>query len=232
MSITEDIVKDANKYYVTIVTKLGKIKRMPFDYIKKVRANGLRVITLNEDDDVVSVKLLEENKKIMIVSFAGKSVLFEPARVRPMGRTAMGVKAMNIDKSEIVSVNVVEEEDMILFVSENGYGKKTMVSEFRETNRGTKGIKAMNVDKSGGIVKSLIVTNKEEIMIITPNGIAIRTKLDAIPLLSRNTKGVKLIKLDEKDKVYDVNAIESSDDELEQTVTEDIPTNEKGDDYE
>jgi DNA gyrase subunit A len=210
MAITEEIVKDANKYFVTIVSKYGKIKRMPFDYIKKIRSNGLRVITLNENDRVVAVKLLTEDNKILIVSFAGKAVQFTPSRVRPMGRTAMGVKAMNLGDSEIVSVNVVNEEDEVLFVSKKGYGKKTIVNEFRETNRGTKGVKAMDIKKAGAIVKSLIVTGKDEIMIVTDKGIAIRISLDKVPILSRNTKGVTLIKLDDKDYVHDVSAFESN----------------------
>jgi len=229
LSIGEDIVKDADKYSVIEVTKKGKIKKMPFDYIKKVRANGLRVITLNEDDEVVAVKLLTDESKIMINSFAGKAVVFDHSKVRAMGRGAMGVKAMNLAGSEIVSVNVVKDNDAVLFVSKLGYGKKSLVSEFRETNRGTKGVTAMNIKTAGGVVKSLVVTGQNEIMVITDKGIAIRTKLEAVPLLSRNTKGVRLIRLDEKDYVHDVDVIEGAidDEEIQEVKPEILDGNEE-----
>lgn len=209
--ITIDVIENAKNYTVAIVSKKGKIKRMPFEFIKKIRTSGLRITTLQENDDVVSVKLLAVDKKLFITSFAGKAVLFDPEKVRAMGRTATGVRAMNLSGSEIVSVNVVNDSDNVLFVSKLGYGKKTIVSEFRETNRGAKGVKAMNTLSAGGIVKSLVVTNAKEIMIVTDKGIAIRTTLEEIPDLSRNTKGVRLIRLDEKDFVHDVDVIFDSD---------------------
>jgi len=212
ISFNPEEFENIDNKYLSFVTRYGKIKKLSFKSVAKVRSNGLRVITLNENDSLVSVKMLEENKKILITSFAGKCVLFDPDRLRALGRTAMGVKAMNVGDSEIVSVNIVANDDKLLFVSKKGYGKKTNVSEFRETNRGTKGIIAMNVKTAGGIVKSLIVGDSEEIMLITDKGIMIRIPLTNIPLLRRNTKGVKLIKLKEKDFVHNVETLEKEED--------------------
>ena len=208
--VTVEIVKESAKYQVIIVTKHGKIKKMQFDLIKKIRANGLKVINILEKDQVVTVRLVEESKKVFIVSEAGKAVLFEPNNVRPMGRQAAGVKAMNLGNSEIVSVNVVSDDDKILFVSRLGYAKITPIVEFRETKRGAKGTIAMNVKNAGNILKALIVTSANEVLVITEKGIVIRTYLEQLPELSRNTKGVRLIKLDEQDFVKDVDIIETT----------------------
>ena len=209
ISIPDDIIENADSYGVCLITKRGKIKRMDFSNIKKIRANGLRVITLQEEDSICSVKLLKGEEKIFIVS-SEKAVLFDPEKVREMGRTAMGVRAMKLDGTEIMSVNVVKMTDTILFVSKKGYGKKTKIEEFRETNRGAKGVKAMNTKNAGNLVKTLIVSAAKELLIITDKGITIRIDMENIPTLSRNTKGVRLIKLNEEDYVHDVDMIDSN----------------------
>ena len=208
ISIPDDVIENADKYGVCLITKRGKIKRMDFSSIKKIRANGLRVITLLEDDAICSVKLLTQEEKIFIVS-SEKAVLFDPEKVREMGRTAMGVRAMRLDGTEIMSVNVVKETDTILFVSKKGYGKKTKIEEFRETNRGAKGVRAMNTKTAGNLVKTLIVNDAKELLIMTDKGITIRIDIANIPTLSRNTKGVRLIKLADKDYVHDVEVIDT-----------------------
>jgi len=209
--IDVETVENADKYQVIIVTKNGKIKKMGFNLIKKVRANGLRIMTMLENDVVVNVKLVEENKKVFIVSESGKAVVFDPKTLREMGRTAMGVKAMNLSGSKIVSVSVVSDDDKMLFVSELGYAKITSVESFRETKRGAKGTIAMNTKNAGQIVKAMLIADANEVMVITKNGIAIRTYLDQLPELSRNTKGVKLIKLDANDKVHDIDLINANE---------------------
>jgi len=212
--ITVEIVAEAEKYQVIIVSENGKIKKMKFDLIKKIRANGLKVVNIMDNDSIISVRLVEENKKVFIVSEAGKAVVFDPMQVREMGRQAAGVKAMNLAGSKIVAVNVVSDSDKILFVSELGYGKITAVEEFRQTKRGAKGTIAMNIKNAGKIVKALVIEDANEILLVTKLGIAIRTRLDQLPELSRNTKGVRLIKLDPKDKVYEVDLIEENCDEI------------------
>lgn len=207
IGIDVDVIENSSKYQVILVTKNGKIKKMAFDLIKKIRANGLRVITLNDNDDLVNVKLVEDNTKIFITSRAGKAVLFDPKLLRAMGRTAAGVKAMNLSGSEIVSVNVVKDDDKLLFVSKLGYGKITAANEFRETNRGAKGTIAMNIKNAGEIIKTLVINDANEIVVITKLGSAIRVSLDQLPELSRNTKGVRIIKLNDKDFVSDVDKI-------------------------
>lgn len=224
--ITVEIVNNAKDYQVIIVSQNGKIKKMEFDLIKKVRANGLRVVTLQDKDQVVSVKLVDIEKKVFIVSKAGKAVVFNPKTLRAMGRTACGVKAMNLSGSQIVSVNIVSDSDKILFVSKLGFAKITPVSKFRETKRGAKGTIAMNVKNAGNIVKALVVGNAKEVVVITELGIAIRTKLDQLPELSRNTKGVRLIKLNNKDRVLDVDLISTENSESE---TETKEVKEQGD---
>ncbi len=224
--ITVEIVENANKYQVIIVSENGKIKKMAFDLIKKIRANGLKVVNIMDKDQIVSVRLVEENKKVFIVSEAGKAVVFDPTQVRQMGRQAGGVKAMNLSGSKIIAVNVVSDEDKILFVSELGYGKVTAVEAFRQTKRGAKGTIAMNIKNAGIIVKALVIGAANEILLITKLGIAIRLKLDQLPELSRNTKGVRLIKLETKDKVYEVDLISEnceSVDCVDQCAINEIP---------
>lgn len=248
--ITVEIVANADKYQVIIVSENGKIKKMDFSLIKKIRANGLKVINILDKDQVCSVRLVEENKKVFIVSEAGKAVVFDPKALRQMGRTAMGVKAMNLAGSKIVSVNVVSDSDKILFVSKLGYAKMTPVEDFRETKRGAKGTIAMNIKNAGTIIKALVVGDANEVIVITKLGIAIRTKLDQLPELNRNTKGVRLIKLDAKDLVTEVDLItehcesvdcidtcdlngEKCDEKTnDETITEDESENVQGDNNE
>lgn len=222
--ITLDIVNNAKDYQVILVSQDGKIKKMNFDHIKKIRANGLRVVTLHENDKVVNVKLVESGKKIFIVSNKGKAVVFDPKNLRAMGRTAQGVKAMNLAGAHIVSVSIVSDSDKMLFVSKNGFAKITTVSEFRETKRGAKGTIAMNVKNAGEIVKASLVGDTNEVVVITKHGIAIRTKINQIPELSRNTKGVRLIRLNNKDEVLDVDLIsfEETEDSESETDTEEV----------
>ena len=239
--ITIDIVANAEKYQVIIVSENGKIKKMAFDLIKKIRANGLKVVNIMDKDSIISVRLVEENKKVFIVSEAGKAVVFDPEQLRKMGRNARGVKAMNLSGSKIVSVNVVADDDKVLFVSKLGFAKITPVEDFRETKRGAKGTIAMNIKNAGTIIKALVIGESNEVLVMTKLGIAMRTKLDQLPELSRNTKGVRLIKLDPKDSVYEVDLIMENCDNCDDTscvtpeeakIIETESTKEQGDDNE
>ena len=195
--------------YLLFVTKEGIVKRTRLEEFDNIRNNGKIAITLKENDELISVKKTNGNNYILIGSDQGRMVRFNENEIRVMGRTASGVRGINMSEgSKCVGGEISNNNDEILIVTEKGYGKRTKVDDFRETRRGSKGVKALNVtEKNGTIVSFKIVNGDEDLMIITNNGIIIRLSIDQISVMGRVTQGVRLINLKDNQHVATVSTV-------------------------
>ncbi|TDW13204.1 DNA gyrase subunit A [Breznakia blatticola] len=216
--------------YLFFVTKNGLVKRVDEQEFYSIRQNGKIAITLRDGDELVGVRQTNGDNEIVIAGSNGKAVRFNENQVRPMGRSASGVRGFNVDGSTVVGMATSEEGQYILSVSENGYGKRTNMDEYRLTSRGTKGVKTINItEKTGNLVAVRAVNGDEDVMIITDQGIIIRISLENVGVYGRNTQGVKLINVAENEKVARVAPVakqENEEDEileeLEETVVEKV----------
>ncbi len=183
---------------LVFATKSGLIKRTDISEFDSIRTNGKKFITLKDDDELVSVRKTTGNDEILMASSNGRMVRFNEDAVRIMGRSASGVRGINLDGGILVGMEIVEPNEYVLVITEKGYGKKTPVDEYRITNRGGKGVKTVNItEKNGSIVAFKTVDDSKDLMIITDSGIIIRLAVDKISTMSRVTQGVKLINLKE-----------------------------------
>jgi len=191
-------------WYLFFTTKEGISKRSPLSSFANIRNNGLIALSLREGDELISVRLTDGSKHIIIGTKNGLLIRFPETDVRSMGRTATGVKGISLDESdEVVGMEVLEEENDVLIVTKNGYGKRTPASEYRIQGRGGKGIKTCHItDKNGSLVSMRAVSGEEDLMLITTGGVLIRIDVAAISQLGRNTQGVKLISLRENEDEY------------------------------
>ncbi|MDD4027525.1 MAG: DNA gyrase subunit A [Bacilli bacterium] len=184
------------------ITKNGLTKRTKIDEFDSIRENGKIAINLKEQDELMTVKKTNGKNHIVIASNNGRMVRFEEEEIRVMGRTASGVKGMEMTGSHCIDAGVASEDQEVLVITENGYGKRTNINEYRATHRGSKGVKALNTTKkTGNIVAFRLVNDEEDLIIITNNGTIIRMPIDQISKMSRVTQGVRLIKLKEDQKV-------------------------------
>ena len=183
---------------LVFATKNGLIKRTDISEFDSIRTNGKKFITLKDNDELVSVKKTTGNDEILMASSNGRMVRFNESAVRIMGRSASGVRGINLDGGILVGMEIVEPNEYVLVITERGYGKKTPVDEYRITNRGGKGVKTVNItEKNGSIVSFKTVDDSKDLMIITDSGVIIRLAVDKISTMSRVTQGVKLINLKE-----------------------------------
>ncbi len=202
---------EANKY-VVFCTQKGLIKRTDITEFENIRTNGKIAITLKDDDELISVKKTTGNNEIILASSNGRMVRFNESEIRVMGRTASGVRGININGGIAVGCEVAEKDQEILVVTENGYGKKTNVEEYRITHRGSKGVKGLNItEKNGNIVSFRTVHGDEDLMIITNNGIIIRLPLEQVSTTGRVAQGVKLINLKDNQKVATVAVLQKEE---------------------
>ena len=206
--------KDSPAQYLFFVTQKGLVKRVKiedFDYIPR---KGKLAIQLREDDELINVKLTSGEDEILIAGSNGKVIRFEEDEIRPMGRTASGVRGFNTDGGTVVGVAVSHEGKYLLSVSENGYGKRSEIDEYRKTNRGNKGVKTINVTtKTGSLVTVRAVNGDEDAMIVTDKGIIIRIALDHVGVYGRNTQGVKLINVADDETVTKVAVVAKNEEE-------------------
>ena len=216
---THDLMDEeyVNNNYVVMVTKKGQIKKTLLEAYSRPRVNGIRAISIKEDDELLEAKLTDGNSQIMIAAKHGKAIRFQEELVRPMGRTASGVRGINISgKDEVIGMVVVSDidSDTILVVSEKGYGKRTDVEDYRETNRGGKGVKTLNItDKTGNLIAIKNVNDDNDLMIINKSGVAIRTAVAELRVMGRATQGVRLINLKKGDEIAAVAKVEIQEDE-------------------
>ena len=191
--------------YLFFVTAQGTVKRVPIEEFENIRQSGKIAISLREGDSLVSVKPTTGKDQILIAAANGQAIRFEESDVRPMGRTASGVKGFNVNGSHVVGMSTSFEGRYILVVTEKGYGKKSEIEDYRMTNRGGKGVKTVQItEKNGPLVYLRAVNGDEDCLIMTNEGIVIRISLKNVSVYGRNTQGVKLISLDESQTVSTV----------------------------
>ncbi|WP_153126890.1 DNA gyrase subunit A [Peribacillus tepidiphilus] len=191
-------------WYLFFTTKHGISKRSPLSSFANIRNNGLIALSLKEGDELISVKLTDGTKHIVIGTKNGMLIRFPETDVRSMGRTATGVKGITLGKDdEVIGMELVTEGSEILIVTRNGYGKRTHEKEYRVQSRGGKGIKTCNItEKNGPLVAVKTVNGDEDLMIITASGVIIRMAVSDISQTGRNTQGVKLIRLEANENEY------------------------------
>lgn len=211
-----------NNNYVVLCTKNGIIKKTTLEAYSRPRANGVIALTIKEGDELLDVALTSGSSEIFIAGKQGRCVRFDESDVRPMGRTAAGVKAINLDDdaNEVVGMLSYEPEaedaasHSILVVSSNGYGKRSDFEEYRKTNRGSKGVKTINItDKTGDLIAIKNVTDADDLMIITRSGLTIRMAVSDIRVAGRATQGVRLINIKEGDSIAAVSVVAKNDEE-------------------
>lgn len=207
-NILLDDGNDNNKYLI-VSTKFGLIKRTNVCEFKNIRRNGKIAITLKENDEVLSVHFTSGNDDVVIASNNGRMIRFNENEIRIMGRTASGVKGIELSKDcYCVGSEIAKKDQDILVVTEKGYGKRTNIDEYRLTHRGSKGVKTLNItSKNGNIVSFKTITDDRDLMIITTQGIVIRISADKVSKMSRVTQGVKLMNLREGQKVSTVSIV-------------------------
>lgn len=200
-----------NNHFLVMVTKQGIIKKTTLEQYSRPRTNGIIALNIREDDQLVKVDMTNGNHHIVIAAKSGRAIHFPESAVRPMGRTATGVKAIKLTDVNDYVIGMVcasEENATLLVVSEKGYGKRSNLDEYRITNRGGKGVKAMNVtEKTGALVAIKEVVDTDDLMIINKSGIIIRISMDQLRIMGRATQGVRLIRLNEDDSISSVEKI-------------------------
>ena len=189
--------------YLVMATRKGTIKRTELSEFMNLRRAGLIAIVLRDDDELIGVRRTEGDSDILVGTRDGMSIRFHESDMRPMGRSAMGVRSIDLDEGdEVIDVAFVEEGAQVLSITENGYGKRTDIEEYRLQQRGGKGIKAMNLtEKTGMLAAQLLVHDDEDLLLITSDGTVIRTPVNSISVLGRNTQGVRLMRVGEDSKV-------------------------------
>lgn len=188
------IPEDNEAHYVLFATKNGILKKTPVDQYERIQKNGKIAIKLDDHDELVTVKATNGDNEILVASSNGKAIRFHENKIRSMGRTARGVKGINVDGGVVVGMSTNLEGEKILSVTENGYGKITPISEYRLTSRGGKGVVTIKVtEKNGPLVAFKSVSGDEDALLVTDQGVLIRISLSNVAKTGRNTQGVKLI---------------------------------------
>ncbi|MEE3037660.1 MAG: DNA gyrase subunit A [Bacteroidota bacterium] len=204
---TKDL-KDENYvsgHYVVMCTKKGIVKKTSLESYSRPRQNGINAITIRENDQLLEAKLTTGNSQIMLAVKFGKAIRFEEEKVRPMGRTASGVRGVSLssEKDEVIGMICINDfESDVLVVSENGYGKRSGIEDYRITNRGGKGVKTINVtEKTGQLIALKNVTDENDLMVVNKSGITIRISVSTLRQMGRATQGVRIIKLRDEDAI-------------------------------
>ncbi len=206
--------------YLVMATRKGTIKRTELSEFANLRKVGLIAVVLRDDDELIGVRRTEGDSDILVGTRDGMSIRFHESDMRPMGRSAMGVRSVDLaEDDEVIDVAVVEEGAQVLSITENGYGKRTDIEEYRLQQRGGKGIKAMNLtEKTGKLAAQLLVHDDEDLLLITIDGTVIRTPVNSISVLGRNTQGVRLMRVGEDSKVVCVARAEPEPEEEAEAV--------------
>ena len=217
ISIDKDDIDEDKNLYLFFVTLNGLVKKTSIEEFKNIRQSGKIAINLKDEDQLVAVKLTKENEEILVAASNGKLIRFNENDVRPMGRTASGVKGINVDGSHVVGMTTNGEGQYIMAISENGYGKMSPIEDYRESHRGGKGVKTINTtEKTGQLVALRAVNGDEDLLIMTSEGIMIRLPMEQVKLAGRNTQGVRLIKVAEGSIVSSVEVVSKSEEEIEE----------------
>jgi DNA gyrase subunit A len=223
--------------FIVMCTEQGTIKKTLLEAYSNVRRTGIIAITIDETDRLLDVVMTNGDNDLVIASRSGKAVRFHETRVRPMGRTAAGVKGITLDDEAdddrvIGMVCIGRPDAQLLVISENGYGKRSPIDEYRVTNRGAKGVGTLKItEKVGALVGILQASDEDDLMVINRSGILLRTPVQAINVIGRNTQGVRIIKLREGDSISSVMTVLRDEteaaDEVAEVVLTDDPTPEQ-----
>ncbi|PPL00132.1 DNA gyrase subunit A [Parapedobacter indicus] len=208
--------------FIIMCTKRGTIKKTSLEAYSRPRANGINAININEGDQLLEACLTDGNSEIVMALRSGRAIRFNESTVRPMGRTATGVRGVTLagPNDEVVGmISVNNSEITVLVVSEKGYGKRTDIEDYRVTNRGGKGVKTINVtEKTGELVAIKDVTDNDDLMIINKSGIVIRIAVSELRVMGRATQGVRLISLKGDDEIASVTKVEHEDEENQENI--------------
>ncbi len=212
-----NINSESKEKYLLFATKNGIVKRTAISEFENIRTSGKISITLKDDDELIGVAKTSGENLILLGSSEGRMVKFKETDIRPMGRTASGVRGININNgTRCICVEIVENNQHVLLVTENGYGKKTAVEDFRETSRGSKGVKALNItSKNGTLIGVNVVHENKDLILMSNTGMTMRMKLEQIPNLGRVTQGVRLINLKDGQKLATISLVDSESSENE-----------------
>lgn len=190
---------------LVFVTKNGIVKRVALKEFESIRQKGKIAIHLKEDDELIDVKLTDGTAQILIASSNGKVVRFNEQDVRVMGRSASGVKGINVNGKEVIGVATSLEGEYLLVISKNGYGKMSLITDYRLTKRGSQGVLTMKISEKNGLLSNIKAVNgTEDLLVVTNQGIVIRTSLEQVKKAGRNTLGVRIIKLNEGQEVSSI----------------------------
>jgi len=202
-----------NNNYIILCTKKGIIKKTLLEAYSRPRQTGVNAITVKEGDQLLEARMTGGNHEILMAIRSGKAIRFHESTVRPVGRTASGVRGISLSgkNDEVVGMICVESEsEDILVVSENGYGKRSSIHDYRITNRGGKGVKTINItEKTGDLIGILSVTDDDDLMIINRSGITIRLEVNQLRIQGRATQGVRLINLRDNDSIASVAKVDN-----------------------
>jgi DNA gyrase subunit A len=214
-----------NNNFIVLCTRKGIIKKTSLEAYSRPRANGVNAITVREGDELLEARMTNGKHEIMLAVRSGRAVRFPESTVRPMGRTASGVRGITLsggDDIVVGMITVLNQSDDILVVSEKGYGKRSAIEDYRITNRGGKGVKTINVtDKTGKLIALKGVNDQYDLMIITQAGNVLRIPVSSLRVMGRATQGVRLINIRENDKIASVAYVEvNEDDSLDQPLME------------
>ncbi|MDM8175215.1 DNA gyrase subunit A [Olivibacter sp. LS-1] len=222
--------------FIIMCTKGGTIKKTSLEAYSRPRANGINAININEGDQLLEACLTNGNSEIVMALKSGRAIRFNESTVRPMGRTATGVRGVTLaglDDEVVGMISVNTNDATILVVSEKGYGKRTDIDDYRVTNRGGKGVKTLNVtEKTGLLVAIKDVTDNDDLMIINRSGIVIRIAVSQLRVMGRATQGVRLINLKENDQIASITKVDHDEveglDVTETSVGNDASTENEG----
>ncbi len=206
-----------NNNFIVLCTRKGVIKKTSLEAYSRPRANGVNAITVRDGDELLEARMTNGQHEIMLAVRSGRAVRFPESTVRPMGRTASGVRGITlsgIDDVVVGMITVLNQSDDILVVSENGYGKRSAIEDYRITNRGGKGVKTINVtDKTGKLIALKGVNDQYDLMIITQAGNVLRIPVSSLRVMGRATQGVRLINIRENDKIASVAYVDVNEDD-------------------
>jgi DNA gyrase subunit A len=196
------------EHYVFMATSHGTVKKTRLDAFSRPRSNGIRAVELRDDDRLVDVAITDGERDIMLFASSGKAIRFHESEVRPMGRTAAGVRGIRLAGTHQVIALLIVGEGQILSATENGYGKRTPMSDFPVHGRGGQGVIAIQTTSRNGRMVGAVETNDEdEIMLISSGGTLVRVPVAEVSMQGRNTQGVRLIRLDAGDRLVGLDRI-------------------------
>ena len=203
-----------------MATAKGTVKKVPIDQFSRPRTSGLIALELEQEDTLIGTAITSGEDNVVLLTSAGKAIRFKESDIRPMGRTARGVRGIRIaEDQQMISLVIEKPGTQLLTASEKGYGKRTSITDFPVQGRGGQGVIAMVVnERNGAMVGAVQVEETDEIMLISDQGTLVRTRVDEISILGRNTQGVVLIKVAKTEKLVGIEqlqAVEGEDDEVE-----------------